>query len=180
MPSHRHAHDEFLSEEEATLLAEAKNLLEQTPPHKDSAFLVLFVEGRRILEPDEWEGTKRFVRDVLKEEETLLLSKTASQAPITIPALFQPTTSPSPRETAIARATMALDFVSMLVPMRLEREEIGDALERINAMAAAGRPSWFIYLKVATASWWVAWHSLIHYAERIAGIIGKATGGKGE
>ncbi|WP_426751695.1 hypothetical protein [Myxococcus sp. Y35] len=78
------------------------------------------------------------------------------------------------------RATWILDLLSMCVPKRLASEEIGDALERINAMLAAGRPSWFIYLKVATTTWWVAWHSVLHYAERIAGIIGKATGGKGE
>ncbi|WP_140875226.1 hypothetical protein [Myxococcus xanthus] len=80
----------------------------------------------------------------------------------------------------VQRATWMLDLLSMWVPKRLASEEIGDALERINAMSAAGRPFWFIYLKVATTSWWVTWHSVLHYAERIAGIIGKATGGKGE
>lgn len=77
-------------------------------------------------------------------------------------------------------AVSALDFLSMLVPKRIANEEIGDALEQINAMVRARRPRWFINVKVATTFFWVTVHTLLHYAERVAGIIGKTTGGKGD
>lgn len=77
-------------------------------------------------------------------------------------------------------ATLALDLLSMLVPKRISNEEIGDALEQIHAMVKARRPRWFIYVKVVTTFFWVGVHTGLHYAERIAGIIGKATGGKGD
>jgi hypothetical protein len=84
------------------------------------------------------------------------------------------------RPRTIRKAEHALDLLSSLVPKRIANEEIGDALEQIHAMAKARRPRWFIYLKVGTTFIWVTVHTGLHYAERIAGIIGKATGGKGD
>lgn len=79
----------------------------------------------------------------------------------------------------VARAEQSLDLLSALVPRRIANEEIGDALEVIQGMAKARRPRWFIALKVATTFFWVGVHTLLHCAERVAGIV-KAVTGKSE
>ncbi|MFP2905950.1 hypothetical protein ACLESD_13010 [Pyxidicoccus sp. 3LFB2] len=93
--------------------------------------------------------------------------------------LLKPTSRPAGARS-LHRATSALDFLGTLVPKRIANEEIGDALEQIHAMVKARRPRWFITIKVSTTFFWVAVHTGLHYAERVAGIIGKATGGKGD
>jgi hypothetical protein len=77
-------------------------------------------------------------------------------------------------------AAYAFDALSMLVPKRISNEEIGDAMEQVQAMVLARRPRWFIYMKIVTTFFWVFVHTLLHYAAQVAGIIGKATGGKGD
>ncbi|WP_163998695.1 hypothetical protein [Pyxidicoccus caerfyrddinensis] len=80
----------------------------------------------------------------------------------------------------IKLATNALDALAAIVPSRIANEEIGDALEFMLRMKKAKRPKSLIYAKVATTYAYVLVHTGLHYAERIAGIIGKATGGKGD
>jgi hypothetical protein len=74
------------------------------------------------------------------------------------------------------QATYFLDLLSALVPKRIATEEIGDALELIDKMVKAKRPKWFVYLKVTTTFFWVGAHTLLHYAERVAGIVKVVTG----
>ena len=104
-------------------------------------------------------------------------ARVASRPPRPIPRATR-TYAAGPR--VVRKAACALDFLSAIVPKRIANEEIGDALEQIHAMATARRPRWFIYVKVATTFFWVAVHTGLHYAERVAGIIGKATGSKGD
>ncbi|MBN1208931.1 MAG: hypothetical protein JXB05_28995 [Myxococcaceae bacterium] len=67
-------------------------------------------------------------------------------------------------------------MLSALVPRRIANEEISDALEVVHHMARAGRPKCFIALKVATTYFWVGVHTLLHCAERVAGIVKVITG----
>jgi hypothetical protein len=76
----------------------------------------------------------------------------------------------------VAKAEHALDLLSALVPQRIASEEIGDAVEVIHQMVKAGRPKWFVALKVSTTFFWVGVHTLLHYAERVAGIVSLARG----
>jgi hypothetical protein len=80
----------------------------------------------------------------------------------------------------IARAGFALDLLSAIVPRRIANEEIGDALEVIHELAKAQRPRFFIYIKVITTYWWVLLHTLLHYGERVAGIVSLARGKGGD
>ncbi|MFL5348514.1 MAG: hypothetical protein ACJ8AT_27275 [Hyalangium sp.] len=43
-------------------------------------------------------------------------------------------------------------------------------------MVKARRPKWFVCLKVTTTFWWVAVHTLLHYAARVVGIVKVVTG----
>lgn len=76
----------------------------------------------------------------------------------------------------VEKAMYLLDIASALVPKRISNEEIGDALETIDRMQKAGRPKWLVYLKVVTTFWWVFLHTLLHYAERLVGILKLAAG----
>ena len=79
----------------------------------------------------------------------------------------------------LGQATYFLDLLSALVPQRIAHEEIGDAIEVINKMITAGRPKWFVYLKVGTTFFWVGIHTLLLCGERVAGIV-KIALGKGD
>lgn len=76
----------------------------------------------------------------------------------------------------IARAERWLDLLSALIPRRIVGEEIADAREMIHQMAQAGRPKCFIAIKVATTYFWLVVHTLLHFGERVAGIVKVVTG----
>ncbi|WP_434390607.1 hypothetical protein [Melittangium boletus] len=86
---------------------------------------------------------------------------------------------PLGRAASSRHAEIALDLLSALVPKRIATEEVGDALEYINKMRAMKKPSWLVFLKVVSTFWWVIIHTLLHYTERIAGIMKTAIGKSG-
>jgi hypothetical protein len=134
-------------------------------------------------------GEKRTVRfdDLSTEELELLFNpETAMVVDQPLPKTLPPRAvkKPSPLSRllrpagprTVETATYLLDIVSALVPKRISNEEIGDALEIICSMQKAGRPKWLVYLKVVTTFWWVILHTLLHYAERMAGILSLSAG----
>ena len=73
----------------------------------------------------------------------------------------------------MARATWTFDVLSIIVPPRISHEEIGDAMERIARMIAAGQASWRVYLLIAATAFWV----LIHAAHAIVRGLPQKKGG---
>ncbi len=76
------------------------------------------------------------------------------------------------RTLMLARATRWLKLAELLVPARLRQEEIGDALEVINRIVAAGEPGWGkrVVTKVISTFFWV----LVNAVRELAvGIFGK-------
>ena len=75
---------------------------------------------------------------------------------------------------AHAGAARVLALVEQVVPMRIAREEIGDAIEDIQRMAEHGGMRWWIYRRVATTIFWAlvnaakAWRSKRLLASRRA------------
>jgi hypothetical protein len=71
---------------------------------------------------------------------------------------------------SLERAATVFNFVSSVLPQRIADEELGDALENINARANAGRPAWEIELKVWMTVLWAVVHSVEDTVVRIARI----------
>ena len=75
---------------------------------------------------------------------------------------------------AAARVAIVFDFIELLVPKRLADEEIGDALERIARLAREGRPKWQIYVKGASAVFFVLLNWLREVTSSLLGKKNKA------
>jgi hypothetical protein len=60
------------------------------------------------------------------------------------------------------------------VPKRLADEEIGDALESIARLARERRPKWQIYLKAASAAFFVLLNALHEVSSSLLGKKNKA------
>ncbi|WP_257461963.1 hypothetical protein [Archangium lipolyticum] len=77
------------------------------------------------------------------------------------------------RFPAVRRAGRFLDLVSVGTTRRVSNEEIGDALERLDRVAAAGAPTWVLYLMVSVTALWVATHSVQELTFRFVGKVRK-------
>jgi hypothetical protein len=53
-----------------------------------------------------------------------------------------------------------VDFAGLLLPRRLANEELGDALEDIQARHERGEAEWRLYLIVLSAIFWAYWHAV--------------------
>ncbi len=63
---------------------------------------------------------------------------------------------PAPRGGALMRVRCALGLAGILLPPRLVKEDLGDAIELLNALAAAGAPAWVLYAKALSTLFWLA------------------------
>lgn len=65
--------------------------------------------------------------------------------------------APQPQrlQSSQRRAMTAFETLSLMVPARIAAEDIGDAMEVIGRLVHAGSPPWKIYLKTASACFWV-------------------------
>lgn len=59
----------------------------------------------------------------------------------------------------VHRADSAFDFFSLLLPVRIAAEELGDAKEDIERRVKRGDSRWKIGLRAATAIVWAFWHA---------------------
>jgi len=75
---------------------------------------------------------------------------------------------------AAARVATVFDLIELLVPRRIADEEIGDALELIGRLAAEGRPRWQIYLKAASATFFVLLNAVREVSSSLLGKKNKA------
>jgi hypothetical protein len=80
---------------------------------------------------------------------------------------------PAHAEPAIARAAWTFDVLSLIVPPRISNEEVGDAMERISSMVAAGQAPWRAYLLMVMTVFWV----LVHAAHAIVRGVPQKKGG---
>ncbi len=80
---------------------------------------------------------------------------------------------------AVRRAGRFLDLVSLGTTRRVSNEEIGDALERLDKLAAAGAPTWVLYMMASMTALWVATHSVQELAFRFIGKVRGLFSGKG-
>lgn len=57
-------------------------------------------------------------------------------------------------------AVRAFNFTALLLPKRVLDEDLGDAMEQINTLRAAGGPRWQIYLKIISSILWAIWSAV--------------------
>ncbi len=76
------------------------------------------------------------------------------------------------KAVALEAAARWLGVIELLVPARLRQEEIGDALEVIQRVAADGQPRWpwRVAVKVASTAFWVLVNAV---REMAAGLLGR-------
>lgn len=58
------------------------------------------------------------------------------------------------------RARRWLDVWSLLLPQRVNNEDLGGYIEEINKLALKGAPAWKIYLRMVTAIFWTLCEAL--------------------
>lgn len=75
---------------------------------------------------------------------------------------------------AVGRVSKAFEFIDLLLPKRLADEEIGDALELMNRLVQEGRPRWQIYVKGASAVFFVLLNWLREVTSSLLGKKNKA------
>jgi hypothetical protein len=56
---------------------------------------------------------------------------------------------------------------SAILPARINREELGDYMEEIVSLIAAGESRWIIYLRVATAIFWTGLNAVSYFLKQI-------------
>ena len=75
---------------------------------------------------------------------------------------------------ALDKVQKGFSIIELLVPKRLADEQIGDALEVIHRLARAGRPKWQIYLKAASAMFFVLLNTIREVSSSLLGQKNKA------
>lgn len=61
--------------------------------------------------------------------------------------------------SALRRANRVFEILELVVPARIAKEEIGDAMEVIAMLTQRGRPAWHIYVKLFATIFWVFVHA---------------------
>lgn len=61
----------------------------------------------------------------------------------------------STHRSGLKVAESVFSVIELCVPPRISSEEIGDALEVLESLAAAGAPSWKLHLKIASTVFWL-------------------------
>jgi hypothetical protein len=84
---------------------------------------------------------------------------------------------PPPPPAEVVRAQRTFDRLGAWLPQRIDNEQMGDALESIQAMVLRGEPAWKVRLRVASAAFWVLAHTALELSLRLAGeVVRVATG----
>ena len=74
------------------------------------------------------------------------------------------------------RAASVLGIVSAILPARVENEELGDALEGIEARIVAGCPRHEILLKIYATVFWLLWHTVLYAVKGVTDALGRKGG----
>jgi hypothetical protein len=74
----------------------------------------------------------------------------------------------------LSRVAQGFDLLQLVVPKRIADEEIGDALELIDRLARERRPKWRIYLKAASAVFFVLLNAIREVSSSLLGKKNKA------
>ncbi|MCB9762275.1 MAG: hypothetical protein H6739_20920 [Alphaproteobacteria bacterium] len=72
----------------------------------------------------------------------------------------RPLELPAPAERHHDRCARFLDFVGLLIPVRVANEELGDALEDIHKRLAQGGAVWKVYVRAVSAASWAVVNSV--------------------
>lgn len=75
-----------------------------------------------------------------------------------------------------ADAASLLGLASAMLPARIVNEELGDALEDIEARIAAGRPRSEIRLKLYASVFWAVWHTVLYAVKGVTDALGRKGG----
>jgi hypothetical protein len=63
-------------------------------------------------------------------------------------------------QRALQRVESAFQLAELLVPRRICREELGDAMEVVQEILRDGRPIWHAYVKAVTTILWLVWNAV--------------------
>jgi hypothetical protein len=72
-------------------------------------------------------------------------------------------------EKEMEMANRAFELLESILPKRLCKEDLGDALELIARLVELRRPRWQVYLKIGTTVFWACWSGV----REIVAVLGR-------
>jgi hypothetical protein len=73
----------------------------------------------------------------------------------TIPARLRDSSKKEATNVHLKTAENVFHYLGLVIPLRLRKEDEGDALETINNLVAQGKPQWEVYVKLTSAIGWI-------------------------